>query len=259
MMRQILKIASWIGIAAWFVVILGFVSSESKQVLCNRIDVILCSPPSVDSRLSSADCFGSDTVRHRFITPSDVRHLLDGEQMQLQGYPLDEIDTRKLETHLEKNAYIKNAEVSTDISGRLEVYVEQRVPLVRIMPTGERGFYLDTEGKVLPLSDQYTPLILLVSGNVQNPDPELLKFCTHLSEHPLWKEQVVQVYVNRRGEYELIPRVGAHHILMGSLDQWEIKLRNLELLYKQGLPENGWNSYGTINLKYTNQVICTKR
>lgn len=242
MMRQMLKIASWIGIAAWFVVILGFVSSESKQVLCNRIDVNL-----------------ADTVLHRFVTPSDVRHILEGEHMQLQGYPLDEIDTRKLELLLEKNAYIKNAEVSTDISGRLEVHVEQRVPLVRIMPSGERGFYLDTEGKVLPLSDQYTPLILLVSGNVQNPDPEIRKFCTHLSEHPLWKEQVVQVYVNRRGEYELIPRVGAHHILMGSLDQWEIKLRNLELLYKQGLPENGWNSYGTINLKYTNQVICTKR
>lgn len=242
MMHQMLKIASWIGIAAWFVVILGFVSSESRQVLCNRIDVNL-----------------SDTVLHRFVTPSDVRQMLEGEQMQLQGYPLDDIDTRKLETLLEKNAYIKNAEVSTDISGRLEVQVEQRVPLVRIMPAGERGFYLDTEGRVMPLSDQYTPLILLVSGNVQNPDPEIRRFCIHLSEHPLWKEQVVQVYVNRRGEYELIPRVGAHHILMGSLDQWEIKLRNLELLYKQGLPGNGWNSYGTINLKYTNQVICTKR
>jgi cell division protein FtsQ len=242
MTRKILKILTWIGIAAWFVVVLGFVSSESKQVLCNRMDVHL-----------------SDTILHRFVTPSDVRKILEGEDMQIQGYPLDEIDTRKLESVLEKNAYIKNAEVSTDISGRLEVSVEQRVPLVRIMPEGKRGFYLDTEGKVLPLSEQYTPLILLVSGNVHDPEPGIRSFCNYLSDHPLWKEQIVQVYVNRRGEYELIPRVGAHHILMGGLDQWETKLRNLELLYKQGLSENGWNTYGTINLKYTNQVICTKR
>jgi len=233
---------TWIGIAAWFVVILGFVSSESKQVLCNRIDVHL-----------------SDTVLHRFVTASDVRKMLAEGDMQLQGYPLEEIDIRKLETFLEKNAYIKNAEVSTDISGRMDVRVEQRVPLVRIMPSGKRGFYLDTEGKVLPLSEQYTPLLLLLSGNVGDPDAEVRRFCTFLSDHALWKEQIVQVYVNKQGEYELIPRVGAHHILMGNLEQWELKLRNLELLYKQGLSINGWNTYETINLKYTNQVICTKR
>jgi len=123
MTRKILKILTWIGIAAWFVVILGFVSSESKQVLCNRIDVHL-----------------SDTVLHRFVTGSDVRKMLEDHEMQLQGYPIDEIDTRKLEMLLEKNAYIKNAEVSTDISGRLEVNVEQRVPLVRILPEGAGDF-----------------------------------------------------------------------------------------------------------------------
>ena len=250
-MKKILKIATWIGIAVWFVVVLGFVSSESNQVLCTRIDVIL-----------------SDTILHRFVTRADVRNMLEADDFQLQGYPLDEINTRQLESILEKNAYIKNAELSTDISGRLEVNVEQRIPLVRIMPYGKRGYYLDTEGEMLPLSDQYTPLILLASGNIPFPKEnskankqleEIFRFCTYLTEHPLWKEQIVQIYVNKSGEYELIPRVGAHHILMGGMEKWEIKLRNLELLYKQGLSRYGWNSYGTINLKYTNQVICTKR
>jgi len=88
---------------------------------------------------------------------------------------------------------------------------------------------------------------------------EIYKFCNYLSENEFWNDQVVQIYVNLRGEYELIPRVGAHHILLGSMDQWEKKLRNLELLYEQGLSKYGWNTYQTINLKYTNQVICTKR
>lgn len=251
MMRKTLKIASWIGIAAWFVVVLGFVSSESEQVLCNRIDVIL-----------------SDTLHHRFVTRSDIRNLLEEADLQLQGYPLEDINTRKLESLLEKNAYIRNAEVSTDITGRLEVHVDQRVPLVRIMPDGKSGFYLDQEGKILPLSAQYTPLILLISGNIDfsekdweedRKSKEVIRFSTYLSEHPLWKEQIVQIYVNRAGEYELIPRVGGHQILMGSLENWETKMRNLELLYKQGLSKYGWNTYGTINLKYTNQVICTKR
>ena len=251
MIRRILKILTWIGIAAWFVVILGFVSGEADQVLCNRIDVEV-----------------SDTVHSRFVTDPDIRAMFRSEGLQLQGYPLKEINTRELENLLEKNPYIKGAEVSTDVSGRMEIRLKQRIPLVRIMPDGREGFYLDTEGKVLPLSERFVPHIFLVSGYI---DPgggtdgggkqleEIYRFCKYVCAHPFWSEQIVQLYVNRRGEYELIPRVGAHQILMGSMEQWKIKLRNLELLYQQGLSAYGWNNYRTINLKYTNQVICTKR
>jgi len=251
MMRRILKILTWIGLAAWFVVILGFVSGEADQVLCRRIDVVL-----------------SDTIHSRFVTDSEIRAMFNSEGLQLQGYPMKEINTREIERLLEKNAYIRGAEVSTDVSGRMEIRLEQRIPLVRIMPEGNAGFYLDTEGEVLPLSDQFVPHIFLASGNIEEVDgsteaslqlEEIHRFCTYVSEHPFWSKQIVQLYVNRRGEYELIPRVGAHQILMGSMEQWELKLRNLELLYKQGLSAHGWNSYRTINLKYTNQVICTKR
>lgn len=242
---------SWIAIAAWFVGLLGFVSSEADKVLCNRLEVIL-----------------SDTVLNRFVTQSDIRTKLEETDMHLQGYPMAEINTRSLEKSLEKDPYIENAEVSKDISGRLEVKIEQRAPLIRIMPEGKHGFYLDKKGAILPLSDQFTPLILMASGNIQPTSGdnklsdqlmEIHQFSSFLAGHPLWNEQIVQIYVNDRGEYELIPRVGAHHILLGSMDQWEKKMENLELLYAQGLSRYGWNTYGTINLKYTNQVICTKR
>jgi cell division protein FtsQ len=250
MIRRFIKILSWIGLAAWFVVILGFVSGEADEVICNRIEVVL-----------------SDTVQSRFVSDADIRVMIRKEGLQLQGYPLKDINTREMEKLLEKNAYIKGAEVSTDISGRMEIRLEQCIPLVRIMPEGKRGYYLDTEGKILPLSDKFVPHIFLVSGNIKTRDgeneedqlKEIHRFSAFVTEHPFWREQIVQLYVNRRGEYELIPRVGAHQILMGSLDQWERKLRNLELLYKQGFSSYGWNTYGTINLKYTNQVICTKR
>jgi len=250
MMRRILKTGVWLGIAAWFVVILGFVSATADQVLCMRIDVVL-----------------SDTLSSRFVTDPDVRAMFRSEGLQLQGYPLKEINTRELEELLEKNAYIKDAEVSYDVSGRMEIQLEQRIPLVRIMPEGREGFYLDTEGIVLPLSTQFVPHVLLVSGHIDPADnspgttqlQEIFRFCTYVAEHPFWSEQIVQLYVNRRGEYELIPRVGAHQILLGSMEQWELKLRNLELLYNQGFSLYGWNNYSIINLKYTNQVICTKR
>ena len=251
MIRTIIKILSWAGIAVWFVVVMGFVSGESKEVLCNRIDVII-----------------TDTIQNRFVTRSMVNAMLESSEFQLQGYPLSGVNTRELEHTLERNPHILNAEVSKDISGKLKIVVEQRKPLVRILPDGQRGFYLDTEGRILPLSDHFTPLIMLVTGHIPSSgtaaDPsgkleEIFKFCSYLDGHPFWKNQIVQIYVNDRGEYELIPRVGAHQILLGSMENWEEKTRNLELLYNQGLSRYGWNTYRTINLKYTNQVICTKR
>ena len=251
MIQKIAKILTWIGIAAWFGLVMGFVSGESIEVLCNRIEVIL-----------------TDSIHNRFVTRGEVRAMVESSEWQLQGYPLATVNTRNLEHQLEKNPFIRNVEVSKDISGRLEIRVEQRVPLVRILPDGRKGYYLDTEGRVLPLSDRFTPLIMLASGNIPYPEDEdeprgrladIFQFCSFLAEHEFWGNQVVQIYVNSQGEYELIPRVGAHQILLGSMDQWETKLRNLGLLYSQGFSRYGWNTYETINLKYTNQVICTKR
>ncbi len=251
MIREVAKILIWLGIAAWFVVVMAFVSDESDVVLCNRIEVIL-----------------QDTVSNRFVTRREVLSIIESSGLEIRGYPLSQINTRSLEHLLEENSYVRNAEVSKDVSGRLEVKIEQREPLVRILPTGSRGYYIDTEGKTLPLSDHFTQLTMLASGNLpvsmKDNQPggrlsEIYQFCNYLADHPFWNDQVVQIYVNAMGEYEIIPRVGAHHILMGSMDQWEKKLRNLELLYEQGLSRYGWNTYETINLKYTNQVICTKR
>lgn len=251
MMRKVGKILTWIGITAWFVVVMAFISDESGEVLCTTIDVIL-----------------QDTINNRFVTRSEIQSIVESSGLETRGYPLSQINTRSLEYLLEENPYVANAEVSKDISGRLEVSVEQRVPLVRILPSGSRGYYLDTEGEILPVSGRFTPLIMLVSGNLpqslNSPQAEkrlseIYVFCSYLSNHPFWNDQVVQIYVNKQGEYELIPRVGAHQILLGSMDQWEKKLRNLELLYEQGLSKYGWNTYQTISLKYTNQVICTKR
>jgi len=250
-MKRLANIASWIGIAAWFILIMGFVSARSEQELCTHIEVEL-----------------ADSLHNGFVSPTQIRRLALNSGQSLQGYPLEEINTRELEHMLETNAYVRNAEVSTDITGELHIAVTQRKALIRIMPRGQGGYYLDTEGTMLPLSDHYTPHILLASGYLPAASEEaasskqlidLYAFASFIHSDEFWSNQIVQIYVDSKGEYELIPRVGAHQILFGSMDNWKKKLDKLALLYEQGLSAHGWNTYRTINLKYSNQVICTKR
>ncbi|HPD95525.1 MAG TPA: cell division protein FtsQ, partial [Tenuifilaceae bacterium] len=68
-----------------------------------------------------------------------------------------------------------------------------------------------------------------------------------------------QLYVNNSNNIELVPTVGPHIVLLGNLVNFKNKLAKLELLYKKALPVEGWNKYSVINLKYSNQIVCTKR
>jgi len=53
--------------------------------------------------------------------------------------------------------------------------------------------------------------------------------------------------------------VGAHIIEFGDINAHEEKFDKLYALYSQGLKREGWNKYIRINLKYKEQVVCTKR
>ncbi|MBN1133032.1 MAG: hypothetical protein JXR52_12925 [Bacteroidales bacterium] len=263
-MRTVFKIVIWLGIGLWFIAVMGFVNSEMDGIICNQVEIVL-----------------KDSVRNRFVTAAEIRDMINAYNSDIQGYPVKDINIRDLEHRLEENPYIRNAEVFSDISGRLNIEIYQREPLIRVIPENGQGFYIDREGYSLPLSSNYSALIMLATGYIESPGNigskisvkesgenslsslhhlrDLYAFGLYLDGHPFWSSQIVQIYLNREGEYELIPRVGSHQILLGSLDDYRIKLRNLEVLYRQGFKKNGWNSYDKINLKYLNQVICTKR
>ncbi len=260
MIRKIIHIVFWVALVFWFAVIMGFVSRSNSEILCGEIIVAV-----------------SDTAEVRFVTESAVRKIIDGSDINTQGYPVQGIQTHDLEFIIEKDPYVRNAEVYINVEGKLLVDIEQRQPLIRVLPNGKRGFYIDHENKILPLSEGYSPMVLLLTGYVPIPETtdadgnrmadtitseevrNLVGFAKLVSEHPFWSRQIVQLYRAANGEYELIPRVGAHQIQFGSLEDYEIKINNLGLLYEQGLKKYGWNRYDKINLKYSNQIICTKR
>ena len=79
-----------------------------------------------------------------------------------------------------------------------------------------------------------------------------------IASDPFWEAQFEQLYIRRNNDYVLVPRVGDHLILLGPPEEVEIKLRNLRALYQSGLDPKEWNEYKVINLKFKNQVICSR-
>ena len=88
---------------------------------------------------------------------------------------------------------------------------------------------------------------------------DLYKFALFLQENDFWNDLIVQIVVDENYDVILIPRVGNCRILLGTLSDFEEKLDKLMLFYKQVVPKMGWDKYSMINLKFKNQIVCTKK
>ena len=271
-MRIALKILMFVAVSAYLVVMLGFADRQYRAVVCGGLEIVV-----------------KDSLQRGLVTSEDVRNLVHLDNPRITGLEVADIDMAGIEENLNAFPAISDAQVYTNVNGKLIVEVSQRSPIVRIEDQNHRDFYLDADGYVIPATMEYSPHILFANGHIPgkyrktrrlpgledettaekhddailSKTDEMMKGLLELSDFihndKFWSSQIVQVYVNRQGEFELIPRVGSQIILFGSADRLEYKFFKLETIYREGFSRTGWNQYELINLKYNNQVICTKR
>jgi len=80
-----------------------------------------------------------------------------------------------------------------------------------------------------------------------------------INQNKFLKAQISEIYLNSKGEFDLIPQLGNHLIRFGTMEDASTKLNNLDIFYRKALIGEGWDKYETINLKYKNQVVCKRK
>jgi cell division protein FtsQ len=82
----------------------------------------------------------------------------------------------------------------------------------------------------------------------------------YINADDFWRSQIHQIYVNDNDDMEIVPLVGDQRIIFGDTTSMEEKFKKLLTFYQEGLNTTGWwNKYSTINLKFKNQIVCTKK
>jgi cell division protein FtsQ len=218
-----------------------------------------------------------DTLVNNFVRKKDVIELLENEFHRLVGKPLKKINTWEIEQSLSKIGVIKSCNAYTTLDGRLNIEIEQRVPIVRVLNMHGQSYYLDVEGYVIHASKHFTPRVLVVNGNIKSYFPpgkhhniltdsiaeiklrELYHLACYIYVDEFWRAQVVQLYVRKDDQIDIIPRIGSHLIELGDVKDYDQKLEKLKTFYTKGLNKIGWNDYEIINIAYKDQIVCTKR
>ncbi|MEQ8325401.1 MAG: hypothetical protein RIC15_06860 [Vicingaceae bacterium] len=261
-MKKVLPIVAWALVILTVTVLTGFINKSIGEEKCAEITIDV-----------------TDGELYGFITEGDVIELLNKEFKTPISQKVKDINTNDIEKRLNEHQAVKNAEVYITIDRKLIIRLWQRRPILRVFHS--RGsFYIDEYGNIMPVMSKFTAHVPVASGAIEIPVSDLMAFQSHkefnknmdtslyndlfelarfIDSRPLWSAQIEQVYVDKDSEFELVPRVGNHTIVIGEVDDLENKFEKLLLFYQKGLSKTGWNEYRSINLKFDNQVVCTKR
>jgi cell division protein FtsQ len=247
----VFKSCAWVVCLGGMVVLMSFVNLKRYTVKCKDVKILI---PGADN----------------FIEREEVDAILKQSQGRLIGRNLEQINLHDIEDQMKANPYIALAKVYADMDGVINIEVNQRQPLLRIINANNQNFYVDNHGLKMPVSPNFTANVLVANGDIYEGfngrvdtlksamAADLYKTAAFIKADTLWDAQIEQLYVNADHDIELIPRVGNQRIIIGNADSLETKMTNLLAFYKQAMPKVGWDTYKSINVKYTNQVICER-
>ncbi|MHC1705965.1 MAG: hypothetical protein AB9842_00445 [Bacteroidales bacterium] len=263
--KKILIIFLWVVFTASFFTLVGFVEAEQQKVICKGLDISF-----------------EQSDENSFLTEREISNTI----YQLMGdsatrKPMREVSISLIKQRLEENEYISRAVVFATVDGWIKIRISQRSPIIRVQNLKGENFYISDDGRMIPVSFKYSARVPVCSGIITetyDTSRDLIPADTSRSDinekittlqkvylmgeclknNEFITQQTEQVYINNQGEFELIPMLGNHIVLAGNANDLQEKIDKLELFYKKGLKAKGWNTYKTINIKFKDQIICSK-
>lgn len=214
-----------------------------------------------------------------FLTKQDILDRLKNQQLIGEQMTYSQVDFEKIELFLREMSEIKNVEIYVNAGRTYEINIELKQAIARIFNLDGSSCYLDQDGKLMPLSTNYSAHVVTVNGFINETDitksvtdvinndslktieilDDLYEISNYVCSDKFLNSQITHIYVNANKEFELIPRVGNQRILFGKAENIAGKFKKLDVFYKEGISHAGWEKYDTINIMYKNQVVCSKR
>jgi cell division protein FtsQ len=175
----------------------------------------------------------------------------------LIGISQSELSLEDVEHKIESMPAVLNAEVSFDLRGTLLIAVEQRKPLVRIIPIYGESYYLASGMIKIPVTGTDVARVPIANGRLTNAMiKKVYTLSTYVHENSFMKALTEQIFVDNTGDLVIIPKVKNQRIVIGDITELEEKFSKLIDFYSEGLNHIGWDKYKIINLKYKDQIVC---
>ncbi|MEO9534263.1 MAG: hypothetical protein ABJG68_04645 [Crocinitomicaceae bacterium] len=258
----------WLKNSLWlvFLIVVGLIMSFVKDSQNERAVGI----PDVDIEVFE------DMI---FLSEEDILNRLRDKHYIGEDKKYSQMELEKIELFIAEMPEVKSVQVYTYLSGKWVIEMSLRQPIARIFNQDGTSCYLDQDGRLMPLSPNYTAHVVTVDGNINETDygksvdkiinndslitleilDDLYEISNYVCNDEYLSAQITHIHINSYDEFEFIPRVGDQRIMFGDAEYAVGKFKKLEYFYTEGMSRTGWDEYDTINVMYKGQVVCSKR
>ena len=238
MIKKLIIIFQFLVICTLFVSLLSF-TLQSKSLDSQALNLI---------KINSS--------QNSFVSVDNVIDILSREGLFYENQEV--FDIKSIESVIMNQPQIKEAEVFLNLDGLVDVIIEEKKPILRVFELSD-SYYLDEDCQIMPLSDLYTSRNLIASGDLNSFNIEdICKLSKYIESDKFLKSLISQIFFEKNNII-LVTRIKNHEINIGDLDFIDLKFDNLLCFYNNVIEFKGWNYYKSINLKYTDQIICSKK
>ncbi len=215
------------------------------------------------------DYKGGDTLVDRAYVVSKL-HSKFGD---LAKKKRKEVHAEQLEAYLMQQNFISKANVFLSLTGKLNIDIVQNRAIVRVYTSNGGQFYIDDDMQVCSSDFPKAANVIIASGELKGVPkaksaldtaafPQyhtIYNVAKIISEDDILRNQIDQIFFSKKEGLQLIPKVGDYVILLGQAGHEKEKLNKLHYLYKDGFSKHGWDNYSLVDLKFENQVVCTRK
>lgn len=199
-----------------------------------------------------------NTDDYPFLNETMVNNLLIQNFQGSSKVEKEKVDLKKLENLLNVNKYVDNSEVFCSIDGVLNAKIKQKKPIVRVI--NENGsYYLDDKGDKVPLSENFTPRVPVYFGKInENELKSLVGVFSFIDQDEMLKHNIVDITKTQKGNIVFSVREYEYKVIFGTEANMETKFKNYKAFLQHATKDTLIKKYKTVNLIFTEQVICAK-
>jgi len=192
-----------------------------------------------------------------YITQATVNKLLIQKFGSLENMPKEKLILNTMEKVLQGNKMVKNAQMYLTVDGKLKSKIVQRKPIGRV--EAERKFYVDDEGKRMPLSTSHSARVPIITGKITGESLEdVYEILKYINNDEFLRKNVIGIHIEDVEKYQLKFRMENFVVNLGNIKNLEEKFNNFKAFYSKANKDDTLDKYAVVSLEFNNQVVCTK-
>lgn len=248
--KQKIKTAVWAALGMGCVALLFAATKKKDSLTCQKINIQL-----------------DDETKNSFVNKEGILAALKQEGIY-QGISINKLNLKVAEAGLNKNPWIKDAEIFVNNKQELTVKIEERIPVARLFTVDGASYYIDSFGLRLPSNNAATRVVVFTSFPsskkiLSNPDSLVLgdvkNIANFITADSFWNAQISQINITSQRTYEMIPVIGNQLIILGTADSLQKKFDKLFTFYKNVWSKIGFEKYSKLDISFDNQIVAIRK